>query len=118
MLAVVVLVIVWGSPDRPGVARPSQIERVSPAPGETVVRQAALEVDVPGGYTVDIVVDGLPIPPDELFVVEGTGVHSWKPGPGKSLPEWAPGWHDVVVRWRTPAGLPDVGEYRWTFRTY
>ncbi len=70
------------------------------------------------GYTIEIYVDGFRIPEDELFIVEGTGVYSWIPGPDKTILEWSPGRHEVLVRWETRSGLPDVGEYSWTFRAY
>ena len=118
LVAVVALGLVFGSPDRPGRGRPSQIEAISPEPGETVIRQTRIEVDVPGGYAIDLSVDGLRIPPEELFFVEGTGVFSWQPGAGRVITELSPGRHEVLVRWRTLSGLPDEGEYSWTFRTY
>lgn len=118
LVAVIALGLAFGSPARPGAGRPSQIEAVSPEPGETVVRQTPIEIDVPTGYAVDLYVDGLLIPTHEVFVVEGTGVHSWQPGPDRAVVELAPGLHEVLVRWRTRSGLPDSGEYSWTFRTY
>jgi hypothetical protein len=118
LLVVVALGLVFGSPEASGGGRPDQIEAVSPEPGETVVRQTAIEVDVPAGYAIDLFVDNLLIPAGELFFVEGTGVYSWQPRPGGIIAELAPGPHTVLVRWRTLSGLPDEGEYSWTFRTY
>ena len=118
LVAVVALGLVFGSPERPGRGRPSQIESVSPEPGETVIRQTRIEVDLPGGYAIDLSVDGFRIPTEELFFVEGTGVFSWQPGAGQVITELSPGRHEVLVRWRTLSGLPDEGEYSWTFRTY
>jgi len=118
LIAVIAFGVAFGSPDRPGVGRPDQIEAISPEPGETVIRQTRIEVDVPAGYGIELYLDGLLIPEDELFFVEGTGVYSWQPGPDRILTELAPGEHRVLVRWRTLSGLPDVGEYSWTFRAY
>ena len=118
LVGVVALGVAFGSPDRVGAGRPQQIEAISPEPGETVLRQTRIEVDVPAGYAIDLFVDGLLIPADELFFVEGTGVYSWDPGAGKAITELSSGQHEVLVRWRTLSGLPDVGEYTWTFRSY
>jgi hypothetical protein len=118
LITVVALGVVFGSPDRPGVGRPSQIEAVIPEPGETVVRQTRIEVDLIGGYALDMFVDGFLIPEEELFIVEGTGVYSWQPEPDGVITELSPGQHQVLIRWRTLSGLPDVGEYSWTFRVY
>jgi hypothetical protein len=118
LVAVVAFGVAFGSPDRPGVGRPTQIEAISPEPGETVIRQTRIEVDVPAGYGIEMYLDGLLIPEEELFFVEGTGVYSWQPGPDRIVTELKPGDHTVLVRWRTLSGLPDVGEYSWTFRAY
>jgi hypothetical protein len=118
LLAVVTLGLVFGSPDSESGGRPDQIEAVSPQPGEMVVRQTPIEVDVPAGYAIDLYVDNLLIPAEEVFFVEGTGVYSWQPEPGETITDLSPGQHTVLVRWRTLSGLPDEGEYTWTFRTY
>lgn len=118
LVAVVALGIAFGSPDRPGNERPAQIEAVIPEPGETAVRQTRIEVDLVVGYALDMFVDGFRIPEEELFIVEGTGVYSWQPKPEGVITELAPGRHEVLIRWRTLSGLPDVGEYSWTFRVY
>lgn len=89
-----------------------------PEPGETAVRQTRIEVDLVVGYALDMFVDGFRIPEEELFIVEGTGVYSWQPKPEGVITELAPGQHEVLIRWRTLSGLPDVGEYSWTFRVY
>jgi hypothetical protein len=118
LVAVVALGIALGSPDRQAGERPAQIEAVSPESGETVLRQTRIEVDLVSGYALDLFVDGLLIPTEELFFVEGTGVYSWQPGANRVITELAPGDHEVLIRWRTLSGLPDVGEYSWTFRVY
>ena len=118
LTAVVGLGIAFGSPDRPGAGTPPQVESVSPEPGQTVVRQTRIEVDLVSGYAIDLFVDGLLIPAEALFFVEGTGVYSWQPGTDEVITELSPGLHEVLIRWRTLSGLPDVGEYSWTFRVY
>jgi hypothetical protein len=118
LVIVVALGIAFGSPDRPGVGRPAQIEAVIPAPGETVVRQTRIEVDLIGGLGLDMFLDGFLIPEEELFIVEGTGVYSWQPEADGVITELSPGQHEVRIRWRSLSGLPDFGEYSWTFRVY
>jgi len=118
LMAVIALGVAFGSPGRPGVARPMQIEAISPEPGETVVRQTRIEVDLLAGFSLNMFVDGFLIPIEEIFVVEGTGVYSWQPGPDQVITELSPGQHEVLIRWQTLSGLPDDGEYSWTFRVY
>mgnify|MGYP001816440627 FL=1 len=101
------------------------VESVQPAPGDLVPRQSVIEVDLETGYEAELWIltnpasgTWLRIPENELSFVEGTGVYTWVPGPGKVVEEWTSGEHTIRVVWDTLTGLPDVGEYEWTFRTY
>ncbi|NNC40346.1 MAG: hypothetical protein HKN95_06620 [Acidimicrobiia bacterium] len=101
------------------------VESVQPAPGDLVPRQSVIEVDLETGYRAELWILANPasgtwlrIPESELSYVEGTGVYRWVPGPGKVVEEWTSGEHTIRVVWDTLTGLPDVGEYEWTFRTY
>ena len=105
------------SPEGEPVELPAPLEAVSPRPGDAVLRQAVLEVDLDVGYVADIYVDGFLVPPDEIDFVEATGVYRWAPRPGGTyLTEWTPGTHTVQVEWTRSTGLPDVGSFQWTFR--
>lgn len=97
------------------LAVPEEIEALSPQPGDLVPPQAGIEVDLPVGYVAEIYVDGWLVL-DAVFV-EGTGVYRWAPSPSNpTVTEWAPGEHTVRVAWDTVRGLPDPGEFEWTFR--
>ena len=94
---------------------PEQIEAISPEPGDLVPPQAALEIDLPVGYSAQIFVDDWQVP-DAVFV-EGTGVYRWAPSANSPvISEWTPGEHTVRVVWDTLDGLPDPGEFEWSFR--
>lgn len=94
---------------------PEPIDAVSPSPGDRVIRQAAVEVDMAIGYQATIFVDGIPIP-DASFV-PATGVYSWAPHPNSAVfTEWTPGDHEVRVEWTRRSGTPDVGSFEWSFR--
>lgn len=115
-MAVVALGIALAPRGEP-VDLPGQIEAVFPRPGDAVIRQTVIEVDMAVGYEVELIVDGFPVPPSEIGYVEATGVARWSPSPaGLLLAEWRPGNHTVEVRWRSVVGLPDVGSFSWTFR--
>jgi len=126
-LAIVGLAISFGlidSTDVDSVDR-NAVESVQPAAGDLVPRQSVIEVDLETGYQAELWIltnpsseTWLRIPDSELSFVEGTGVYTWVPGPGKVVEEWAAGEHTIRVVWDTITGLPDVGEYEWTFRTY
>jgi hypothetical protein len=131
-LAVAVLVVVavavsYGSADRsPSESgAPAVVENVEPSPGDMVPRQSLIEVDLKTGYRAELWVLSNPaagtwlrVPDSELSFIEGTGVYTWTPGPGRAVEEWPPGEHTLRVVWDTVTGLPDVGEYEWSFRTY
>lgn len=105
------------SPEGEPVELPAPLEAVSPRPGDAVLRQAVLEVDLAVGYVADIYVDGFLVPASEVTFVEATGVYRWSPRPsGAYLTEWTPGVHTVRVEWTRSTGLPDVGFFEWTFR--
>jgi hypothetical protein len=118
LVAVMALGVAFGSKSGEPVALPSVVDAVLPRPGETVPRQTRLEVDMSTGYTVEIFIDGLPIPTDELVIVEATGLYAWQPGPGRLFEEWNRGEHTVKIIWNTVVGLADAGEFSWTFRNF
>ncbi len=96
---------------------PDAIERFAPADGDIVQRQTALEVDLRAGYTLRLQVDGKPIPSNEIEFTEATGRYVYRPGDGKSIVEWIPGFHIVEIEFDRSSGLPDPGKLRWSFRT-
>lgn len=116
-LAVVVVAFLYGSPEREREPLSDVLEAVSPQPGSQVPRQTAVEVDLPVGYRLEMFADGFRVPPSEVRFVEGTGVHSWSPSASSAI-QWGPGEHQVLVRWERLSGLPDVGEYSWSFRVF
>jgi hypothetical protein len=115
-LATVALGVAFGGGSEPDPL-PTQIEKISPGPGEAVPRQVSLEIDLASGYLATIYVDGFPIPPGEIMLIEATGVHRWQPSPdGVVFQEWIQGTHTIRIVWDTVAGLPDPGDYEWSFR--
>ncbi|MCB2222639.1 MAG: hypothetical protein KQH83_00580 [Actinobacteria bacterium] len=116
-LVAVVAAAVLLSPSGDPAGPPAPLEEVFPAPGDQVVRQTVVEVDLPVGYEIALFVDGRRVPPDEIGATPSTGVFVWQPAPGGSMEVWAAGEHTVRVEWdRTEGGRPDPGEYEWSFR--
>ena len=95
---------------------PAQVDEISPVDGATVLRQTELLVDMQVDYAIELIIDGVTIPSDEIDFREATGEYRWRPGPTSTFDDWAPGLHQIVVRWDRIAGLPDPGELRWSFR--
>jgi hypothetical protein len=115
LVAVVILTVAF-SPSGEDVALPAPIERLFPRPNDSVIRQTAVEVDMAPGYDVVLFVDGFRVTPPELTVQPGTGVATWRPGPGRVIERWTPGGHELRVEWQRSQGLPDPGSFSWTFR--
>ena len=116
-VAVIIAAFAFGSPSSDQAQLPPAIEGISPLPASQVPSQMAVEVDVPVGYRIEMFIDGFRVPESELRFVEGTGVYSFIPE-DSSVIAWNAGSHTVLVRWSRLGGLPDEGDYRWTFRTY
>lgn len=96
---------------------PPPLEDISPGPYDAVPMQTSLEVDLEVGYAARIYVNGYPIPQSELSFSEGVGVYRFRPGPSSLLmSRWEVGEHTIRVEWEKTYGLPDVGEFSWSFR--
>ena len=95
---------------------PGALESFSPADGAIVQRQTDLEVDLQPGYALTLVIDGITIPTDDIDFTEATGKYVFRPGVGKAITEWLPGFHIVEVEFDRTVGLPDPGSLRWSFR--
>ncbi len=101
-----------GQPNEP----PSVVESYSPANESTVLRQAAIQIDLPVNYSITMVIDGIGIPDSEITATPETGRFVWRPGEDSIIREFNPGIHTVWIRWDTVRGLPDPGEWTWSFR--
>jgi hypothetical protein len=94
---------------------PGPIESVSPEPGNLVPPQTSIEIDLEVGYDAEIFVDEWLVA-DATFV-EGTGVYRWAPSPeNPTINEWTSGEHTIRVVYDTVNGLPDPGDFSWSFR--
>jgi len=116
------LVVTWGisfsQDNSEELVLPNSLENIYPLPYDQVPQQSSLEIDLPVGYQLTLIVDNYIIPQSEIQYVEATGVYIWRPGPGKTFETWNPGKHTVRISWDTSTGLPDFGEYDWEFTTY
>jgi hypothetical protein len=115
LAAVAIGAVVFAPSGRPSEV-PDVLESYSPIGGSTVLRQIDLEIDLPVGYEIVLVVDGVAIPNSEIKSVPQTGKFTWRPGPTTIIPDWSVGLHTVWLRWDRGSGLPDPGEWIWTFR--
>ena len=103
------LVITWGvtfsQDNSEELVLPNSLENIYPLPYDQVPQQASLEIDLPVGYQLTLIVDNYIIPQSEIQYVEATGVYIWRPGPNKTFETWNPGKHTVRISWDTITGL-------------
>ncbi len=115
-VAVLSLCFVFGRGGDP-LTLPAPLQGIYPNPYDAVPMQTGLEVDLEVGYAARIYVNGYPIPGSELSFSEGVGIYRWRPGDRSLIMDrWPVGEHTVRVEWEKTYGLPDVGEFTWTFR--
>ena len=72
-------------------------------------------IDLVSNYTATFVIDGTPIPIDQMNAIPETGRFEFVPGPGKVIERWTPGDHTVVATWTGGPNDTDAGTLLWTF---
>jgi len=120
LLAVALIAVIGGSilliPGGDPEQLPPAVERYSPRNGDIVINPVRVMIDLKPNYTADLVIDGTPIPADELNSIPETGRYEFVPGPGKTIERWSPGSHTVVATWSGGPNNIDVGTLVWTFQ--
>lgn len=112
----VVLGAVLLAPEGTAPELPEAVNRIEPGDGELLFGQPRVVLDLSPGYRARLIIDGIPIPDEQVIWTEATGLHVFDPGPGKVIESWAPGFHLVEASWDGIAGQPDPGNLTWTFR--
>ena len=119
LLGIALIAIIGGAvlfiPSGDPLELPEAVESYSPQDGDLVVQPIRVVLDLQANYTAEFVIDGIPIPADEVDSIVATGRHQFEPGPGKAIERWSPGDHTVVASYIGPNQL-DVGTVVWTFR--
>jgi hypothetical protein len=95
---------------------PEAVDRIEPADGELVFAQPEVLLDLAPGYRAAITIDGIAVPGEQVIWTEATGLHVFRPGPGKVIEVWTPGLHLVEAAWDGTPGHPDPGSLSWAFR--
>ena len=115
-LVLVVMFAVVFAPGGGEFTLPEAIDNIEPGNNETVQRQIDLVVDMAVGYRIELFIDGVRIPDDEIAVTPATGRHVWRPGVSSTFGEWTSGLHSVLVNYESISGTIDVGSVGWVFR--
>jgi hypothetical protein len=93
------------------------IQQLIPCPGDSVLNQAKVGVDMEQGWLVDLYVDGTPIPRDQVQV-EGS-LYLFQPGPDTDVGTLHAGAHTArVVYYRQLAEEASGQSYAWRFTTH
>lgn len=95
---------------------PVAIQAVEPEPGSNVLSQSDVTVDLAVGYTAELVINGIPIPEEQLFRVEALNQLSYEPRAGMVIPQLLPDSNCVTVTyWLIAQGPEDTNDYTWCF---
>ena len=120
LLAVALIAVIGGSilliPGGDPEQLPPAVERYSPRDGDIAINPVAVMIDLKPNYAAEFIIDGTPIPPDEMHSIPETGRYEFVPGPGKTIERWSPGDHTVVATWLGGTNNIDVGTLLWTFQ--
>ena len=121
LLALALIAVIGGSilliPAGDPELLPAAVERYSPRDGDMAINPVGVMLDLKPNYTVTFVIDGTPIPQDQMNSIPETGRHEFMPGPGKTIVRWSPGSHTVVATWIGGSNSIDAGTLVWTFQT-
>ena len=119
---------------------PPAIERMSPADGDRVLRQAQIIIDFADGYEATLNIDGIELPVTRLDELSSSGaqpapgaqvelpatavfdpgnnVLSFQPQPRALITEFTQGEHVAIVTyWEILAGREKSRTYQWRFFT-
>ena len=120
LLAIALVAIIGGSilliPAGDPEQLPAAVERYSPGEGDLAINPVKVMIDLKPNYTARFIIDGTPIPEDQVSTIVETGRYEFEPGPGKIIERWSPGEHTVVATWIGGVRSTDAGTLVWTFR--
>lgn len=113
--AILVLTVLI-SPDIKVAAVDDVIERVSPAPGDEVLSQSEVLIDLVDGYNAELTLNGVAIPEAELRRVAGLNIVSFRPDQGKVVEALLPEVNCVnALYWPMATGRATARSYQWCF---
>jgi hypothetical protein len=105
-IAVVGVVVAFSGSRRPPPERTGVIVQVMPPPGDLDLRQVTVGVTLAAGYTGDLVVDGSPVPDDEVHREPALYQITLQPRPGGQF-NLGPGRHCASVLYWPIANTTD-----------
>jgi len=113
--AILVLTVLI-SPDTKVAAVDDVIEQVSPAPGDEVLSQSEISIDLADGYDAELTLNGVAIPEAELRRTGGLNVVAFRPDQGKVVESLRPEVNCVnALYWPVATGRSTARSYQWCF---
>jgi hypothetical protein len=92
------------------------VEVLVPKPGDIVLRQSQVGVDLAPGYQGTLDIDSVPMPEDQLTLNDALNQVFFQPGTGKDVEEFTPGRHCVTAHFfRTIEGPELARTFSWCF---
>lgn len=119
--------------DTPGVTfRNPAIESLTPLPESEVLRQSQVGIDLVAGFTAELVINGVPIPPDQVNILRNpdnpdesastqggfdTTINRflYQPLEGRAVPELKGDENCVVATFWPVADPTDIDSVEWCF---
>ncbi len=97
--------------------RPQAIRAESPLPASLQLRQTEIFVELTPQFTGALTINGIPVPDDQLDVIEGLNRYAFTPGEGKEIEALPPGRACAEVDYMPVEGAEasSGGSYRWCF---
>jgi hypothetical protein len=92
------------------------VRHVEPAPGDRVLRQTDVAIDLAAGYTAVLYIDDRRLPEDQLDRIVGLNRVSFTPGEGKDITELSAGHHCAKAElWQITIDDAPHRFYSWCF---
>lgn len=94
----------------------SAIEQLIPNRDDKILQQEPIGIDLAPGYDAQLLLNGIPIPDDEIIRTAGLDILEFQPGPGKSVEQYEVGENCVVATyWRFETGREQNASISWCF---
>lgn len=97
----------------------SVVKQVFPSNGSLDLRQAVIGFQLDQFYEGRLLVDGKPIPDDQVNVQAVLNIYRYQPGPGTETGALDPGDHTAtVVFWEKTKGEKASQQFTWSFTAH
>lgn len=118
VVAIAAGVVLWfaNASSSGGAAEDRIIEAISPPENSSVLQQSAISIDLQAGWDTSFVINGKPIPDDQLSKVISQGRVTFQPGQGKEI-EFLQAAQNCVAATYWPLSNPEQKfKKQWCFK--